>query len=128
MTDALIAGAGGFVGSAARYALSTWVTTRLASGTLFPWGTLSVNILGSLAIGVLVGAMVELGDLSERARLLLVVGMLGGFTTFSAFSNETFALARAGQGAMAAGYVAASIAAGLAAVWAGYAGARAVAG
>ena len=128
MMDVLIAGAGGFVGSAARYALTTWVTTRLASGTLFPWGTLSVNILGSLAIGALVGAMVELGDLSERARLLLVVGVLGGFTTFSAFSNETFALARTGQEAMAAGYVAATLVAGIAAVWAGYAGARAVAG
>jgi CrcB protein len=128
VSEVLIAGAGGFVGSAARYALTTWVTTRLASGTLFPWGTLSVNILGSLAIGALVGAMVELGDLSERMRLLLVVGVLGGFTTFSAFSNETFALVREGQTAMAAAYVAATLAAGLAAVWAGYAGARAIAG
>ena len=128
MSDVLIAGAGGFVGSAARYALTTWVMTRLASGTLFPWGTLSVNILGSLAVGALVGAMVGMGDLSERTRLLLVVGVLGGFTTFSALSNETFALVRGGHAAMAAAYVAATLVAGLASVWAGYAGARAIAG
>ncbi len=127
MTEALIAGLGGFVGSASRYALSAWVTTRLANETLFPWGTLSVNLIGSLAIGALVGGMAELGDLSERVRLLLIVGVLGGFTTFSAFSNETFALARGGEGAMAFAYVAATLALGIAAVWAGYATTRAIA-
>ena len=92
MTSVLLAGLGGFVGSAARYALSTWVTSRLAAGTSFPWGTLAVNVLGALAIGIIMGTVMEKGDLPERARLLLVVGVLGGFTTFSAFSSETFTL------------------------------------
>jgi CrcB protein len=127
MIEALIAGFGGFVGSVGRYALSMWVTTKLADETLFPWGTLSVNIIGSIAIGALVGGIAELGDLSERMRLLLVVGVLGGFTTFSAFSNETFALARGGQALMAFTYVAATLALSIAAVWAGYSATRAIA-
>lgn len=128
MMDTIAAGIGGFVGSAARYALTTWVTTRFASSTLFPWGTLSVNILGSLVIGVIVGALSGIGDLPERMRVLLVVGVLGGFTTFSAFSNETFVLMRAGQGMMAFAYVVATLTAGMIAVWVGYASARSIAG
>ena len=126
MTSVLLAGLGGFVGSAARYALSTWVTSRLAAGTSFPWGTFAVNVLGALAIGIIMGAVMEKGDLPERARLLLVVGVLGGFTTFSAFSSETFTLLRAGETPIVIAYVVASVAASLLAVWAGYAAARAI--
>ncbi len=126
MTSVLLAGLGGFVGSAARYALSMWVTSRLAAGASFPWGTFAVNVLGAVAIGIIMGTVMERGDLPERARLLLVVGVLGGFTTFSAFSSETFTLLRAGETPIAVAYVVASVAASLLAVWAGYAAARAI--
>ncbi|MBK1662007.1 fluoride efflux transporter FluC [Paracraurococcus ruber] len=102
----LVAG-GGAVGSVLRYALSTWAI--LAVGTGFPWGTLAVNVIGSAAIGVLGGLGVDGGW-----RLLLVTGLLGGFTTFSAFSLETGLLfLRAWW--LAAAYVAASLWLGLAA-------------
>ena len=127
MSDLLLVGAGGFVGSAARYALSLWITGRFAGDSAFPWGTLSVNVLGSFVIGTIVGAAAEAGGLREGARLLLLTGVLGGFTTFSAFSNETLTLLRGGHAGLAAAYVAASVAAGLAAVCVGYFGARAVA-
>ena len=127
MTDLLLVGTGGFAGSAARYALSLWVTGRLAGGSPFPWGTLSVNVLGSLIIGAAVGIAAEAGGLREGARLLLLTGVLGGFTTFSAFANETLGLLRGGHTGLAAAYVAASVAVGLAAVCVGYFGAKAVA-
>lgn len=127
MTDLLLVGAGGFAGSAARYALSLWVTGRFAGESAFPWGTLSVNVLGSFVIGAIVGAAAEASGLRESARLLLLTGVLGGFTTFSAFTNETLTLLRGGHAGLAAAYVAASVAAGLAAVCAGYFGTRAVA-
>lgn len=77
--DYLLVAIGGALGSMARY----WVGTALNT-TGFPWGTLAVNVLGSAAIGVLGGL-----NLGTPGRLLLITGMLGGFTTFSAFSLET---------------------------------------
>ncbi len=118
MRAALLVALGGAVGSVLRYAIGG-VVSRGGSAA-FPWGTLVVNVLGSFAIGGLLTLTEARVSLSPELRLLLVTGVLGGFTTFSAFSWETLALARAGLGMQAAAYVAASIAVGLAAAWAGH--------
>jgi CrcB protein len=88
----LLVGAGGFVGSILRYLVSGWVE-RLSSGS-FPAGTLVVNLTGCLAIGILAELADVRGVLSPQTRALLVVGILGGYTTFSAFANESLNLLR----------------------------------
>ncbi|MEZ5744899.1 MAG: fluoride efflux transporter CrcB [Sphingomonadaceae bacterium] len=94
----------------------------------FPWGTLTVNVLGSLAMGLLVGWLArssgETALAGESTRLLLAVGLLGGFTTFSAFSLEIVNIAERGQVGMAAFYAAVSVLAGVVALIAGLAIAR----
>lgn len=84
-------------------------------------GTLGVNVLGSLAIGVLSGLLARGSVHAEAIRAFAVVGFCGGFTTFSTFSNETFRLFEAGRYGFTALYVALSVLGGLAAVMAGYA-------
>lgn len=117
---------GSALGGVARYA-SSGIELRWP-GTGFPWSTLLVNVTGSLAIGALAFAIPADGRaLSENARLLLMVGFCGGFTTFSAFSLETLNLARSGAWGMAAGYVLGSVVLCLLAVTAGYLGAAALA-
>ncbi len=117
----LLAMAGSALGGGARLYVSTVVSRSL--GTDFPWGTLVVNIAGCLLVGVLgalfapPGRMHDLQDL----RVFLVVGLLGGFTTFSAFSLEALLLLQRGEPAAAAGYVAASLVGCLIAVWLAYA-------
>ncbi len=113
----VLVGLGGCVGSVLRFWLSGYVQT-LGAGA-FPYGTLAVNVLGSFAIGVL-------SELAESHRLLtpethglLVVGLLGGFTTFSAFANDTVNGVRAGLPVLAAVNVAVSVVSCLAAVWLG---------
>ncbi len=80
----------------------------------FPWATLTVNVLGSLAIGLLVGWLARQGEQGEGWRLLLGVGVLGGFTTFSAFSFELAGFIEKGATGMAAAYAALSLAGGIA--------------
>jgi fluoride exporter len=101
--------AGGALGSAGRYVLTVWLTARL--GEVFPWGTLAVNMLGSFAIGFLAALMVPVGPLgaSETLRVFLLVGVLGGFTTFSSFSLQTVLLLQSGQWLAAAGNIALSV-------------------
>ncbi|HZX79481.1 MAG TPA: fluoride efflux transporter CrcB [Lysobacter sp.] len=118
MRELLLVGAGGFVGAIARHAMGGWLTT-LASQPRFPVGTLAVNVLGCLLIGVFAAIAEAIPSLNGPARLLLVTGVLGGFTTFSAFGLETMLLLRRGDAALAAAYVAASLLLGLAAVWIG---------
>ena len=108
----LLVAAGGALGSVLRYAVSVLMVASLGAG--FPWGTLAVNVLGSAAIGALAGLGVEGGW-----RLLLVTGLLGGFTTFSAFSLET-ALLWERAWWLALVYVLASVALGLAGFALGY--------
>lgn len=116
----LLVGAGGFLGSVARYLLGGWAH-RLFPLTTFPVGTLVVNVTGCFVIGAL-SALLEGRQLfSPAARLFLIVGILGGFTTFSTFSYETLGLAREGDTARAALNVIAQVALCLLAVWAGYA-------
>lgn len=118
---------GGALGSVARYGC-TGLAARLA-GTAFPWGTLLVNVVGSLVIGAI--AALATGDgrplVTGDARAFVTVGVLGGFTTFSAFSLETFVLARDGAWGAAAANVTASVALCLLAVALGYALSSAIA-
>ena len=93
---------GGGLGAAARYAITTWMVPR-SSGP-FPLHTLLINVTGSLAIGVLVTILVDRPQLDPAWRLFLVVGFLGGFTTFSSYSFELISLARAGNWSAATWY------------------------
>lgn len=125
MRHLLLVGGGGFLGSIARYLLSTAVSSETSGRTTFPAGTLAVNLLGCFAIGALAALGARTGAWTEPARLFLFTGVLGGFTTFSAFGYETFALAREGRWGYAAANVALQVGCGLLAVFAGY---RAVGG
>jgi CrcB protein len=115
----LLVAFGGALGSAARYAVGGWVHASFPRVAL-PIGTLAVNTSGCFVIGVL-AALVEVRQLlSPQVRLLLMIGVLGGFTTFSSFALETLALARDAQFARALSNAGAQLALGLAAVWLGY--------
>ncbi|MGH7895832.1 MAG: fluoride efflux transporter CrcB [Candidatus Binatia bacterium] len=116
--DCLLVGLGGFLGANARYLVGLWLTAAL--GATFPWGTMVVNLTGSFAAGVLLGV----GDgrgLATGARLLLVTGFLGGYTTFSAFTVETMRLAEQSGLAAATTNVLASVGVGLVAATIGLA-------
>jgi CrcB protein len=106
--------AGGGLGATLRYAVGLWVEERTGPG--FPWGTFAVNVAGCFAIGVLATLADEHAWISPSARLLLVTGLLGGFTTFSAFGMETWQLVEDGAAWLALANAGASVAAGLAAV------------
>jgi CrcB protein len=114
---ALIA-VGGAAGSLLRYLLQGWGQALTAS--TFPLGTLVVNVLGCFAIGFLSFALSGPWPVAPEYRIGLLVGVLGGFTTFSAFGWETFAMANDGQGLRALLNVLLSVALGLVAVWGGY--------
>ena len=113
--------AGGAAGALARYAISSWATTWAAAP--FPWGTFAVNALGSLALGVLTGALLRRGA-SPALRGFLLTGLCGGFTTFSTFDFEVLAMLQRGTYGMAAAYALGSVAVCVAGVWAGFGAAR----
>jgi fluoride exporter len=117
--SALLVAVGGAAGSLLRYWMSG-VAQRSAPGTgawsLFPIGTLTVNVLGCFIVGVLAEIGERRGPLSPETRALLMVGFLGGFTTFSAFANETVDAWRSGAGLVAAVNVATSVVVCIAAV------------
>jgi CrcB protein len=113
MFNILLVALGGGIGAAGRYGVS--LAMPLKPGE-WPWATFSVNVAGSLAIGVLAGWLSSRGDAAESWRLFLGVGVLGGFTTFSAYSLETLRMIERGEWPAAAFYVLGSIVAGLAAV------------
>lgn len=115
----LLVGLGGFAGSAARYLLGGWLLHHTTAAK-FPWSTFAVNVLGCLAIGLLSGAAERFDAIGPGARLFLFTGLLGGFTTFSAFGFETFFLLRRGEWLVAALYSGASVAVCVLAVWAGF--------
>jgi CrcB protein len=122
---------GGAAGSVLRYLVSGFTQRALVPGAgafaAFPAGTLMVNVTGSLLIGLLAGLAESRALLGPDARLLLVTGVLGGYTTFSAFSLETLLLLRAGQTATALVTVGLQVVLGVAAAWAGFAVALAAA-
>ncbi len=119
MTAIVLVGIGGLVGSVLLYLTGTWVQS-LTGNPSFPYGTLVVNVVGCLVVGLLNGLADARSVLTPELRWLLVVGFLGGFTTFSAFGYETFALARSGNLVVAALNSALQLSLGLFAVWAGY--------
>jgi CrcB protein len=118
MVRVLLIGIGGFVGSILRYWISGLAQDVAAQGA-FPIGTLMVNVVGCLAIGVLSELAEARGFLTSDTRAFLIVGLLGGFTTFSTFANETVGTLRDGAYPLALANVAASVGLCLAAVWAG---------
>ncbi|QGZ95043.1 fluoride efflux transporter CrcB [Terricaulis silvestris] len=113
MMQVLLVALGGAVGSMARYGVG--IAAARWFGLAFPWGTLAVNVLGGLAIGVLAA---RVGPEGENMRLLLGVGLLGGFTTFSAFSLETVRLLEHQPG-LAIAYALASLLLSVGACWLG---------
>ncbi|MES2124385.1 MAG: fluoride efflux transporter CrcB [Gemmatimonadota bacterium] len=116
---------GSAIGGAARYTLTILAQPRAFA---FPVGTLVVNVVGCLLIGILAELALSAGRLSPEARVLLISGFCGGFTTFSTFSYESIELMQSGAWTRAALYVVVSVAAGLGAVWLGATLARVVAG
>ncbi len=113
----LLIGTGSFIGGVLRYLLSQFIQTKFLSA--FPFGTLGVNIIGCFTIG-LVFALSERTNMSPEMRLFLATGICGGFTTFSAFSNETFSLMRDGQFFYASAYITSSVLFGVFATFIGY--------
>ena len=120
MKAVLLVALGGALGSVARYQLSGLVMQQ-AAGWRFPLGTFAVNVLGCLAAGVLAGLAEKHAVFSNDARMFLFAGLLGGFTTFSAFGLETMHLLKRGDVAVAAANVVLSVTAGLLALWLGFA-------
>ncbi|NKB65694.1 MAG: fluoride efflux transporter CrcB [Candidatus Latescibacteria bacterium] len=119
MRGVLLVGCGGFIGSALRY-LVTLGVQRLLGTTTFPYGILVANSLGCLLIGLLAGLTEMRPVVSPQTRLFLFVGLLGGFTTYSTFANDTFLLLRSSNPLTGLANIAAQILLGLAAVWLGY--------
>ncbi|MEU1151941.1 fluoride efflux transporter CrcB [Streptomyces sp. NPDC005918] len=116
MNDFLLVALGGAVGAPLRYLTDRAVQAR--HDTVFPWGTFSVNVVGSLILGVLTGAALS-GAAGHTAQLLLGTGLCGALTTYSTFSYETLRLAESGAKFFAAANVVASVVAGLGAVFLG---------
>lgn len=120
-TSSLLVALGGALGAWSRHVvgfLALLILGPLRAGA-FPWATLTCNVLGSLAMGLLAGWLARHGTGGETWRLLLGVGILGGFTTFSAFSLDAMSLWMRGQAGQAALYVALSVVLSLAAAFAG---------
>lgn len=118
MEKLLFIGLGGFLGSISRYMLSRLVYHSI--GETFPYGTLAVNIIGCFLIGLLMSLMNERLFVQPNVRMFLIIGLLGGFTTFSSFSFETFELMRSGQLAAAGANIVFSIVGCVMATWCGY--------
>ena len=109
---------GGALGSGSRYLLASWVQ-KIANNPFFPYGTLAVNLIGCLLIGFLTSLATTKGYFTPQTRRFILVGFLGGFTTFSTFSNETFSLITDTQYITASLNIIVSVFLGLAGVWIG---------
>lgn len=127
LSPALLAVAGGgALGAVLRHLFGMLALRLLGPG--LPWGTLGVNIIGGLAMGMIVEWLALRGGLGESVRLFLTTGLLGGFTTFSAFSLEVTGMLARNDHALAAGYAATSVILSVGAVFAGMALVRGLAG
>jgi CrcB protein len=116
--NALLVGLGGFAGSVIRYLVSGYVQ-QITKSVDFPYGTLAVNLAGCFIIGLLSQLADSRGVFTAESRVLIFIGFLGGFTTFSTFGNETMNLLRDGENLWAFANVAAHVTFGLGAVWLG---------
>ena len=103
----LLASAGGAIGAGARYALTQWFADK--GWAAFPWATLLINVTGSALMGLAAGLLMSRAGLPAELRVFLATGVLGGYTTFSAFSLEAWQLAERGEPGAAAAYIAASV-------------------
>lgn len=117
MNHLLIVALGGAVGASLRH-LTGLAALRLM-GPGFPWGTLVVNVVGSFAMGVFIELLARRLEASTELRLLIATGLLGGFTTFSAFSLDAVVLWERGEAVSAVGYIAASVILAIGALFAG---------
>jgi len=126
MARLLMVCVGGFIGTGARFGLNGWVATRF--GETFPWGTLTVNVLGSFAAGILffLSGPDSPVIVSATTRQFLLAGVLGGFTTFSSFSLQTLNLLRDGQWLQVSANIIGSVSLGLLAAAVGDALARSI--
>jgi fluoride exporter len=115
----LLVGLGGCIGSVFRYKLGEWVLHHHAADWRFPAGTFLVNVLGCFAAGLLAGLVERQHLFTPDTRLFLFTGLLGGFTTFSAFGVETVFLLRRGEVWVALGYILSSLSLGIALLWLG---------
>lgn len=120
LIHALAVGSGGFLGALARYGLSGLVHRQVPLA-MFPYGTLVVNLLGCLVIGVVAGLVESRQLFGPEFRAFALIGILGGFTTFSTFGYETFAMIRDSEYLRAATNVGLHVVLGLTLVWLGYA-------
>lgn len=117
MKTILLIGSGGFLGSVARYGLQHLMHKVIPS--VFPFGTLLVNIVGCFIIGLIYGSLGKSNWLTEDWKLFLAIGICGGFTTFSSFSYENIKLLQDGHALQALLYIAASVIIGLAMTYIG---------
>lgn len=119
MKSILLVALGGAIGSITRFKLSGWVLHHAANWR-FPIGTFVVNVIGCFIAGLLAGMAVKQDVFSPEARVFLFTGMLGGFTTFSAFGLETLLLFKRGEAGVAIANAVVSVAVGLIVAWVGY--------
>ncbi len=119
LINAALVGSGGFAGAVFRYGLSGLVHRKIPLST-FPYGTLAVNLLGCLLIGVFAGLVESRQLFGPEFRRFALIGLLGGFTTWSTFGYETFAMLRDAEYLRAAGNVGVHLVLGLVLVWLGY--------
>ena len=124
MNHILLVGAGGALGSVLRYLVGLWMLQR--AGPAFPWGTLFVNVTGSFLIGFLAQFIMHKMGASPETRVFLITGVLGGYTTFSAFSLDAITLLEHGQTMSGLAYIVASVGLSILAVFAGLALMRAM--
>lgn len=118
MSELLLVGMGSFIGGISRYYLGG-IILHASGASRFPFGTLIINIVGCLLMGIVAGVAESQHVISPNARLFLMTGILGGFTTFSAFGYETIFLLRTGEPVAAGIYVILSVTIGLVATWLG---------
>lgn len=119
LTQVTLVGLGGGIGAILRYGLSGWVLQQ-AMNLRFPLGTFAVNMLGCFVVGILAGLAVKFDFFPANVRLFLFTGLVGGFTTYSAFGLETFYLLRRGETLIAGSYIVSSVIGGLLVLWLGF--------
>lgn len=124
MLNIVLVAIGGAIGSVARYLVGVW-GVKLA-GPNFPWGTITVNVVGAFLIGLMVEMVARRFDASSEVRVFIVTGIIGGFTTWSSFTLDAVVLFERGDMGLAAVYLLASLVVSFAAIFAGLALGRAL--